>query len=654
MRIKLIGILIAIVSAFLVPQLHAQTRTAVVHLFEWSWNDIAQECEQHLGPKGFAAVQVSPPQKSIDRDEWWSRYQPLSYAIEGRGGTRSEFTSMVNRCAAVGVDIYVDAVINHMAALDRNYPEVPYGPNDFHQCTTGIDYNNRFEVQFCDLVGLNDLKTESDYVRGKIAEYMNDLINLGVKGFRIDASKHMPTGDIANILSRLNQPVYIFQEVIGAAGQPVTPFEYTGNGNVTEFQFERTMGFYFKGRGPLKDLRNLNTFNGWLASSDAVVFVSNHDDQRQNTFNTLTYKDSNALYELGEIFSLAYPYGYPKVMSSYFFDDHDQGPPANGANSGDACGAGWVCEHRWRGIVNMVGFRNATINEFRVTDWWDNGNNQIAFGRGGLGFVAINREDNTGLNQTLQTGMPSGTYCDVVNGDFDASDNSCSGPSIIVNSEGLASFSVASFAASAIHVDAKISDDTGNGATWQNAYFRGTPNAWSTTAMTFSAGLWRTTQTFAANESNPRFKIARFTNWTEAHPNQDFLITDGPGTYTITFNDVSKEIAVSKQTSTNPGTVDVSFSCNNGTTYMGQSVYAVGNIPELGNWSPANAALLGTNANGVSYPTWRQTITVHAATAVEWKCLKREENNPNAGVQWQSGSNNSFNSNNTSSTEGSF
>lgn len=31
----------------------------MVHLFEWKWDDIAVECENFLGPKGFGGVQVS-------------------------------------------------------------------------------------------------------------------------------------------------------------------------------------------------------------------------------------------------------------------------------------------------------------------------------------------------------------------------------------------------------------------------------------------------------------------------------------------------------------------------------------------------------------------------------------------------------------------
>src|SRR5690554_5556068 len=102
-------ILLASLFAFAIAlPAHAQ-KTTFVHLFEWQWNDIASECENHLGPKGYAAVQVSPPQKSITGSQWWTRYQPVSYAIEGRSGTRAEFANMVSRCNAVGVDIYVDA-----------------------------------------------------------------------------------------------------------------------------------------------------------------------------------------------------------------------------------------------------------------------------------------------------------------------------------------------------------------------------------------------------------------------------------------------------------------------------------------------------------------------------------------------------------------
>jgi alpha-glucosidase len=86
--------------------------------------------------------------------------------------------------------------------------------------------------------------------------------------------------------------------------------------------------------------------------------------------------------------------------------------------------------------------------------------------------------------------------------------------------------------------------------------------------------------------------------------------------------------------------VSESFTCTNGTTTSGQSVYVVGSAPQLGAWSPASAVKL----NPTSYPTWTGTISnLPPNTLIEWKCIKRQEANyPASADQWQSGSNSSF------------
>lgn len=56
-------------------------RSAMVHLFEWKWSDIASECENYLAPNGFGGVQISPPTENtaiyIDwlstKRPWWER-----------------------------------------------------------------------------------------------------------------------------------------------------------------------------------------------------------------------------------------------------------------------------------------------------------------------------------------------------------------------------------------------------------------------------------------------------------------------------------------------------------------------------------------------------------------------------------------------------
>ena len=42
--------------------------------------------------------QVSPPSEHIRGDAWWTRYQPVSYLLESRSGTREQFIDMVQRC----------------------------------------------------------------------------------------------------------------------------------------------------------------------------------------------------------------------------------------------------------------------------------------------------------------------------------------------------------------------------------------------------------------------------------------------------------------------------------------------------------------------------------------------------------------------------
>lgn len=439
-----------------------------VHLFEWNWQDIATECETFLGPKGYAAVQVSPPNEHITNSEWWARYQPVSYVLESRGGTRAEFIDMVERCDNVGVKIYVDAIINHMAAgsgngtagntfANKQYPN--YSPQDFHATCAINDYGNRFEVQNCELVGLADLDTDANYVQNTVAAYMNDLVNIGVAGFRLDASKHMPAGDISAILSKVNGTPLVFQEVIDQGGEAVSASEYSGNGLVTEFKYSVEIGNTFR-NGKLSWLSNFGEGWGFMPSYQAVVFVDNHDNQRGHGGggNVITFEDGR-LYDLANVFMLAYPYGYPKVMSSFdFHGDTDVGGPNvpvhNNGNL-ECFGSNWKCEHRWSYIAGATDFRSNTSDNFVTTDWWDNGNNQIAFGRGNSGFVAINKEGFS-MNVSVSTSMSAGTYCNVLKGELSADKQSCSGETITVQNNGSINLNVASFDAIAIHKNAKI------------------------------------------------------------------------------------------------------------------------------------------------------------------------------------------------------
>ena len=518
----------------------------MVHLFQWKYNDIANECEKVLGPKGYDAVQITPPAEHIQGSSWWVVYQPVNYKnFTSLGGNEAELKSMISRCHAAGVKIYADAVFNQMAGgagtgtggssySSRNYPA--FSASDFHSVCDITDYSNRWQVQNCSLPGLPDLNTGSSYVQGQITTYLKTLAGWGVDGFRIDAAKHMSTADLGAIYSQAGNP-FIYQEVIGATGEPIQPGEYTGLGVVTEFKYGTDLASNFKGQ--IKNLKTLGESWGLLASDKAEVFVVNHDRERgHGGGGMLTYKDG-ALYNLANVFMLAWSYGkYPQVFSGYDYGTNtDIGGPSAAVCS---TGSTWNCEHRWGNIANMVSFHNA-VQGTAMANWWDNGNNQIAFGRGAKGFVVINNET-TAMTQSLQTGLPAGTYCNIL-----AGNELCSGSNITVDSAGKATFTVGAKQAAAIHINAKAcSTNCPVTPKFTSMYFRGTSNSWAAAPMTVDATtrVWSTEVTFtgaADSTGTQRFKFDVYGNWTENYGDTEADgIADKGSTKDIYFSGVGK------------------------------------------------------------------------------------------------------------------
>ncbi|WP_433174717.1 carbohydrate-binding module family 20 domain-containing protein [Actinoallomurus sp. CA-150999] len=481
---RLLPALAVALAATIMPVAGAAPATAsptgdhdvIANLFEWNWNSVASECTNVLGPKGYGAVQVAPPEDSLTRSghPWWEVYQPADYDVNSRMGTRSQFAAMVSACHSAGVKVYADAVINHMTGQGSasyggksfskyDYPGI-YSSADFHNypadCPESDDqihnWNDYTEVTKCELSSLSDLRTESDYVRGKIAGYLNDLLSLGVDGFRVDAAKHIGATDLAAIEGKLSRSAYIYQEVMPGSGGGLAPSAFEGTGDLLEFIYGQKLKEQFNG-----SIANLQSFGqswGMEPSDKSVVFAANHDTERNGS--TLSYKDGTK-YRLATIFSLAWNFGTPQVYSGFDFSGTDDSPPADSSGyvTDTNCASGWQgCLDRVLG--GMVGWHNA-VKGTSVTNWWSDGSNQIAFGRGAKGYVAINNSGGT-LSRTFATGLPAGTYCDVIGGGV--SSGKCTGTAVTVDGSGNATFSVSPGSAVAIDV-AATGTGTGGGGT---------------------------------------------------------------------------------------------------------------------------------------------------------------------------------------------
>ncbi|KAG8880650.1 hypothetical protein FRB98_004964 [Tulasnella sp. 332] len=423
-------------SVYLSSHIPTTTNKIIVQMFEWTWDSVAAECGYFLGTSGVGFVQVSPAQENWKGDGvWWDSYQPESYNIAGKHGNRTSFANMVTTCHNNGVGVIVDTVMNHQTGQTSGtgwtgdtftkyvYPGT-YEYQDFHhtQCGSwngqiskwedslqwleeeeethaqhpGLDnYGNATEVQFCELVGLADLATETEYVRSRLAQYINDLISLGVDGLRLDASKHMPVADIANILSRTTKQLYITQEVIYGAGEPITPNMYTGNGDVQE--------------------------------------------------HVLPYsREGDMLFRFTSAIESAFNSGNIAQLQYVPFDGYGTCYGTGGVN-------GFLCQHRWIAIAGMIGFFNQ-VGSSVVVHWVSDAYNRIAYGRGALGHVGINLSGST-WTRSFTTSLPSGTYCDIVHGSV--SGTTCSGPTIVV-SNGEFTTTVNTYDGFGIHTGAKI------------------------------------------------------------------------------------------------------------------------------------------------------------------------------------------------------
>ena len=86
---------------------------------------------------------------------------------------------------------------------------------------------------------------------------------------------------------------------------------------------------------------------------------------------------------------------------------------------------------------------------------------------------------------------------------------------------------------------------------WQ---FRGTPNAWGTTAMTPVAGTTRFTITveFARQDPSPRFKIDHRGDWVEAYPAADVVVADCTR-FEIGFDAATKQVTTTARGSVTSG-----------------------------------------------------------------------------------------------------
>ena len=577
-RVKLLSLAVSSAVLAFAPNLafakNYESEMVIIHPFQWSYDSIAKECTEYLGPAGFDGVQISQPAEHANKGNvWWAVYQPVNFNnFTTMTGNETQLKNMIKACNEAGVKVFADAVFNQRpndgvglggsTYGNNSYPD-GFNDGDFHHNGCSVsNYSDEWNVRQCALLGMTDTATDNPSTQDKIADFLVKLMGMGVYGFRIDAAKHMHYNDINAIMEKTEAkagkrpPIYM--EVIGNSKEApdIQPNNYTfiDNSVVTDFSYVDRMKEIFDNG----DYGSALTFGLAVDSDNAEVFVNNHDDEyhRCSAGSCSMGTQGNPKYNLAQSWLAVWPKGKVRqIYSGYKFNSHDPAGPI----SADRCQGGWLCQHRVPFVLNAPRFARATRGEAVSTSGFSD--NVLWFNRGSKGFYAMNTSGGE-VTKSFNVTMADGTYCDIL-GATDPKNNPCG--SDITVSGGKITVTIPSMSAIAICTDSQwcgkgvdpcetdpngaaclckgsqttdgicvsycqkypetegcycLTNPTDSScvsipATKNNLCYAGTSNSWKFDPMTYSksTGYWTVDVTLTGADKQ-RFKVAEGCAWT--------------------------------------------------------------------------------------------------------------------------------------------
>ncbi len=418
----------------------------ILHAWSWSFDTIAANMKT-IADAGYTYVQTSPAQTCLVGDnggmalmsqpgdsvmgKWYYYYQPTDWQIGNYAlGNRESLKAMCDSAEKYNVKVIVDVLPNHtamdetkvLASLDS---AVGGHENLYHANgrTPITDYNDRFQCTTGEMGGLKDVNTENPAFQKYYMQYVNDLLSLGVRGFRYDTAKHigLPSDPKDEKSPRNNfWDVATGRESVDSVNLALPADslfiygEVLQDKNVKETEYAEYMGLTASNYGHA--LRHvLETGNAkadsladWRhpASPDKLVtWVESHDTYcNQNESATLTDEQIRA----GWVFLAARQYGTPLFFS------RPAGSTRQNYWGNNRIGARGNDEFFHPEVVAANKFRKHMSGCAEKISYSDDGT-IAAISRADAGIAIVNFSDRT---QTFDftTDIPNGTYVDTANG----------------------------------------------------------------------------------------------------------------------------------------------------------------------------------------------------------------------------------------------
>jgi len=424
------------------------TNTDVI-LHAWSWNfpTITKNLKQ-IADAGYTIIQTSPVQNCFcpegtskriwgqredngNYEGWWFYYQPLDWKIGNHVvGNQEQMQVMLDEAKKYGLRVIVDVLPNHTAfstdSVSPDYYKAVGGRKKmFH--TKGLtptrDYTDRYECTLQGCGGLPDVNTENPKMQAYYMTFVNQLLAMGVRGFRYDTAKHIgvhsdPTDKKAGVkendfwdvatgrkavrgvkLALPMDSLFVYGEVLQDRGVPEKEYaDYFG---------QTASGYGWHLRKALEDHNaqgcDLMSWHHSAAPEYLTTWVESHDTYC-NANESASISD--AMIRCGWVFLTARQNGVPLFFS------RPAGSTRENFWGNNVLGEAGNDEYFHPEVVAVNKFRRNMDGQ--LEDVQMNGSKEVLLvNRGNKGAAVVNLAT-TARSLDLTTSLPDGEYFDVV------------------------------------------------------------------------------------------------------------------------------------------------------------------------------------------------------------------------------------------------
>lgn len=219
----------------------------ILHCFNWTMKDVEENLSK-IKDSGFTAVQIGPIQQCKEGKEHWKLYQPTSFWIGNRLGTYEDFVVLCSKAHEMGLQVYVDVVLRHMAGKE-NGEMLPSDSVDYcikdnsfywmYSNGNGTNVNDRWQI-INQNWGMPTLNYYNTVLWSEVFFPFLDEVLKNADGIRIDQMKHIALPfEGCNLLEEIReryQGKYIYGEAINL---PTDMLEkYSGYADVLIGEYE--------------------------------------------------------------------------------------------------------------------------------------------------------------------------------------------------------------------------------------------------------------------------------------------------------------------------------------------------------------------------------------------------------------------------------